>query len=245
MIKTFEEFNGEMLCESKSKFIKNELIYSDHPKYKDDGICKTWEDVIKLFSHPKYNINCVKYNHGSWWEANEDETVLDAIEDICDEGDHVKYITIKIGKLPDNDCNGIIIEKYSDSDSEFRWVDDWIFPVDKKSISTILGRKSNRSSRDIDIVKYYFTNIGYDIFDVFNLIDNKYIKKIQSISSKEDINKILDNAFKSLTREQYSIILSAALCREIELGIWEPTYNGETIIQDLTDRFNFEYFTEN
>lgn len=243
MIKTFEEFKGKMLCESKSKFIKKELIYSDHPKYKDDGICKTWEDVIKLFSHPKYNINCVKYGYNSWWEANEDETVLDAIEDICDEGDHVKYITIKIGKLPDNDCNGIIIEKYNDTD--YRWVDEWIFPVDKKSIDTILHGKSNRSSRDIDIIKYYFTNIGYDIFDVFNLIDNKYIKKIKSVSSKEDINKILDNAFKSLTREQYSIILSAALCREIELGIWDPTYNGETIIQDLTDRFNFEYFTEN
>lgn len=243
MIKTFKEFNGEMLCESKSKFIKQELIYSDHPKYKDDGICKTWEDVQKLFDHPKYNINCVKYTDGSWWEANEDETVLDAIEDICDEGSHVKYITIKIKKMPDSDCNGVFIEKYTNTD--YHWVDEWVFPVDKKSIYDILGRKSNRSSRDIDIVKDYFTNIGYDIFDVFNLIDNKYIKKIKSVSSKEDINKILDNAFKSLTREQYSIILSAALCREIELEIWEPTYNGETIIQDLTDRFNFEYFTEN
>ena len=242
MIKTFEEFNGEMLCESKSKFINKELIFSDHPKYKTDGICKTWEDVQKLFSHPKYNINCVKYDN-IWWEINEDETVLDAIEDICDGGSFVKYITIKIGKMPDSDCNCIIIEEYSDS--EDNWRNEWIFLVDKKNISDILGRKSYRSGHDLDIVKYYFTNIGYDIFDVFNLIDNKYIKKIKSVSSKEDINKILDNAFKSLTREQYSIILSAALCREIELGIWEPTYNGETIIQDLTDRFNFEYFTEN
>ena len=145
--------------------------------------------------------------------------------------------------MPDSDCNCIIIEEYSDS--EDNWRNEWIFLVDKKNISDILGRKSYRSGHDLDIVKYYFTNIGYDIFDVFNLIDNKYIKKIKSVSSKEDINKILDNAFKSLTREQYSIILSAALCREIELGIWDPTYNGETIIQDLSDRFNFEYFTEN
>lgn len=240
MIKTFEEFKGKMLCESKSKFIKKELIYSDHPKYKDDGICKTWEDVIKLFSHPKYNVQCVSKVKG--WHMPNDKTVLDLIEEFADYGD---YITITIQKDYFEEYNGICIETYYKDESHTHW----LYPLTDKGISYISQHENNfgfNSDSNFDYISSrYFINIGYDIFDVFNLIDNKYIKKIKSVSSKEDINKILDNAFKSLTREQYSIILSAALCREIELGIWDPTYNGETIIQDLTDRFNFEYFTEN
>lgn len=240
MIKTFEEFKGKMLCESKSKFIKKELIYSDHPKYKDDGICKTWEDVIKLFSHPKYNVRCVlTKGHSTWMAISEDETLLDVIEERAERSD---YITIIIEKLYDEEYNCIrVISHYKGYNEESY---DNIFPINDKGISYI-SQLSRKFGDNLNDVSRYFINIGYDIFDVFNLIDNKYIKKIKSVSSKEDINKILDNAFKSLTREQYSIILSAALCREIELGIWDPTYNGETIIQDLTDRFNFEYFTEN
>lgn len=242
MIKTFEEFKGKMLCESKSKFIKKELIYSDYPGHKDDGICKTWEDVIKLFSHPKYNVRCVlSHGSGRWMAISEDETLLDVMEENADRAD---YITIEIEKIYGEEYNCIrVIRHYKGHDKEIEGYDN-IYPINDKGISYI-SQRSRESGDDLNDVSRYFINIGYDIFDVFNLIDNKYIKKIKSVSSKEDINKILDNAFKSLTREQYSIILSAALCREIELGIWNPTYNGETIIQDLTDRFNFEYFTEN
>ena len=77
------------------------------------------------------------------------------------------------------------------------------------------------------------------------MILNKYIKKIQSISSKEDIDSILKNAFKSTTQEQYSIISACTLCREIELGIWEPTdINGEDIIKAIEERFGITYSTE-
>ena len=241
MIKTFEEFNGEMLCESKSKFIKKELIYSDHPKYKDDGICKTWEDVQKLFSHPKYNVRWVDSRNNRWYFPQvDDKTVLDEIEERAENGD---YITIEIKTHEYNEeYNCIVITKHYKNEGEY--VNE-IFLINDKGISYIYQRTRDFGNDVIDDLGRFIINIGYDIFDVFNLVDNKYIKKIKSVSSKEDINKILDNAYKSLTREQYSIILSAALCREIELGIWEATYNGETIIQDLTDRFNFEYFTEN
>ena len=239
MIKTFDEFNGEMLCESKSKFIEKELIFSDHPKYKDDGICKTWDEVLKLFSHPKYNVQCVKAKGSGTWRMLEGETVLDAIEEDIENGD---YIIITIEKEYREEYNSIVIEKYYNDDPNEDC--EYIYPINDKGVSYI-SQLSRQFGDYLDFISKYFINIEYDIFDVFNLVDNKYIKKIKSVSSKEDINKILDKAFKSLTREQYSIILSAALCREIELGIWEPTYNGETIIQDLTDRFNFEYFTEN
>ena len=68
---------------------------------------------------------------------------------------------------------------------------------------------------------------------------------MQSTSSKEDIDSILKNAFKSTTQEQYSIISACSLCREIELGIWEPTdIKGEDIIKAIEERFGITY-TEN
>lgn len=241
MIKTFEEFNSKMLCESKSKFIKKELIYSDNPKYKNDCICKTWEDVVKLFSHPKYNVQCVlsRKGYGSWM-TGEDVTVLDAIEGNAEYGD---YITITIEKLYSEEYNAILIQKnYKEHDEESY---EYIFPLNDKGI-TYMSKQERHFGSDLnDDVSRYFINIEYDIFDVFNLIDNKYIKKIKSVKTKKEIDSILDKAFKALTREQYSVILSAALCREIELELWEPIYNGETIIQDLSDKFGFEYFTEN
>ena len=230
MIKTFEEFNGEMLCESKSKIIENEFIYSDNPEYQDrEGICKTWDEVLKLFSHPKYNVQCAIYTDREWrkWDDN----VLDTIKDITKD---CKYKLIEIYE------GGVSIEVYNKSEHNIDYA-VWIYPLNGNGIS----RKKKTYWYSFDEISKLIFKIEYDIFDDYNIRENKYIQKIKSVSSKEDINKILDNAFKSTTREQYSIILSAALCREIELGIWEPTYNGETIIQDLTDRFNFEYFTEN
>ena len=234
MIKTFDEFSGKMLYENKSKIIKNVLIYSDHPKYKNDCVCKTWEDVVKLFSHSKYNVHYIARQNG--WHVEYENTVLDAIEDMTDQGD---YITITIEKLYREEYNGILITRNYEGHDEESW--DYIFPITDKGISYI----SKWPRSDFDEISRYFINIEYDIFDVFNPIDNKYIKKIKSLKTKKEIDNILDKAFKALSREQYSVMMSAALCREIELGLWEPIYNGETIIQDLSDKFGFEYFTEN
>ena len=91
----------------------------------------------------------------------------------------------------------------------------------------------------------YRLMIEQDIFDDSDTITNKYIKKIQSTSSKEDIDSILNNAFKATNRDQYSVIYGYSLCREIELGIWEPTdIKGEEIIKAFGERFGFDYFKE-
>lgn len=50
-----------------------------------------------------------------------------------------------------------------------------------------------------------------------------YVKQIKSANSKEELNAITYNALKTLgiTNKQYDKLIAYAVCREIELGIWE------------------------
>ena len=73
-----------------------------------------------------------------------------------------------------------------------------------------------------------------------------YIKQIKSAESKEQLTAITYNALKTsnITSKQHDKLIAYAVCREIELGIWEylPKYpNKETAIKEAQKEFKIKY----
>ncbi len=73
-----------------------------------------------------------------------------------------------------------------------------------------------------------------------------YIQQIKSADSKEQLTKITKNALvaDSITRKQYDKLVSYAVCREIELGIWQHLNfytNKEIALQEAQKQFKIKY----
>ena len=73
-----------------------------------------------------------------------------------------------------------------------------------------------------------------------------YIKQIKSANSKEQLEAITYDALKAsnITDKQYDKLIAYAVCREIELGIWEylPYYaNKEIALKEAQKGFKIKY----
>lgn len=73
-----------------------------------------------------------------------------------------------------------------------------------------------------------------------------YIQQIKTADSKEQLTKITKNALvaDSITRKQYDKLVSYAVCREIELGIWQHLNfytNKEIALQEAQRQFKIKY----
>jgi hypothetical protein len=73
-----------------------------------------------------------------------------------------------------------------------------------------------------------------------------YIKQIKSANSKEQLNAITYDALKSMSisSKQHDKLIAYAVCREIELGIWEYLNkypNKETAIKEAQKEFKIKY----
>ena len=73
-----------------------------------------------------------------------------------------------------------------------------------------------------------------------------YIQQIKTADSKEQLTKITKNALvaDSITRKQYDKIVAYAVCREIELGIWQHLNfytNKEIALQEAQKQFKIKY----
>lgn len=67
-----------------------------------------------------------------------------------------------------------------------------------------------------------------------------YIQQIKSANSEEQIAKITKNALvsDSITAKQYDKIFAYAVCREIELGIWQHINFS---LQEAQKQFKIKY----
>ena len=73
-----------------------------------------------------------------------------------------------------------------------------------------------------------------------------FIKAIKSATSKEQLQHITKDALgtASITMKQYDKLISYAVCREIELGIWEylNAYpDKETALKQAQKEFKIKY----
>ena len=73
-----------------------------------------------------------------------------------------------------------------------------------------------------------------------------YVKQIKSATSKDQLQAITYDAFKmgKITSKQYDKLIAYAVCREIELGIWEylSKYpNKETALEEAQKEFKIKY----
>lgn len=73
-----------------------------------------------------------------------------------------------------------------------------------------------------------------------------YIKQIKSAESKEQLTAITYDAIKTsnITSKQHDKLIAYAVCREIELGIWEylPKYpNKESALKEAQKEFKIKY----
>jgi hypothetical protein len=73
-----------------------------------------------------------------------------------------------------------------------------------------------------------------------------YIKKIKSALSKDELKAITYDACTSsrLTRKQYDKLISYAVCREIELGVWEyldKFPDKATALKMAQEKFGIKY----
>lgn len=73
-----------------------------------------------------------------------------------------------------------------------------------------------------------------------------YIKKIKSANSKDELNAITYDALKasSISSKQYDKLIAYAVCREIELGIWEHLNhypNKEIALKMAQKEFKIKY----
>ena len=73
-----------------------------------------------------------------------------------------------------------------------------------------------------------------------------FIQQIKSADSKEQLTKITKNALvaDSITSKQYDKLVSYAVCREIELGIWQYLNfytNKEIALQEAQRQFKIKY----
>ena len=230
--------------------IKDLTLYDDYPT-SDNKPNRTWEEAIQILSNPKYNVKCAilslnkssygkyKYMHGDkeYRYNNEDIRREDSIVEEIEKNQKFNKSSYKIKYKRISIYDGAII--YTAQIKGNREYKCLLIPLNEQ------GVKIRKWENEDILDSKYRLMIEQDIFDDIDTTTNKYIQKIQSTSSKEDIDSILKNAFKSLTQEQYSIISACSLCREIELGLWEPTdINGDDIIKAIEERFGFTY-TEN
>lgn len=73
-----------------------------------------------------------------------------------------------------------------------------------------------------------------------------FIQQIKSATTKDELQKITYNAFCSddITKKQYDKIVANAVCREIELGIWQHLKfytNKEIALQEAQKQFKIKY----
>jgi hypothetical protein len=230
--------------------IKDLILYDDYPT-SDNKPNRTWEEAIQILSNTKYNVKCAVlrleknsygkykyiYNYKEYRYNNDDvrreDSIVEEIERIQNFNKGVYKAKYKRIAIYDG---AIIYTAQIKGHGEYMFL---MAPLNDQ------GKEIKKwENEDIFDPKYRIV-IEKDIFDDSDTTTNKYIQKIKSISSKEDIDSILKNAFKSTSQEQYSIISACTLCREIELGIWEPTdINGEDIIKAIEERFGITYSTE-
>ena len=150
MIKKFEQFIGEMLS-NDTHILKNKLIYSNILG-DEGGICKTWDDVLKLFAHTKYNVPCIVHSEDnwSWHKAN---SILDVIKRDVEGSDE---ITITID-------NGIIYIDGVFRNTKFPEYSLSIYVLNAKGISATVGNGGTVSTfRELTDDRFVL-KIGYDI----------------------------------------------------------------------------------
>ena len=73
-----------------------------------------------------------------------------------------------------------------------------------------------------------------------------YVKKIKAAISKDELKAITYEAYKEgrITLKQYDQLIAYAVCREIELGIWEFLDNytdTATALQMAQKEFGIKY----
>ena len=73
-----------------------------------------------------------------------------------------------------------------------------------------------------------------------------YIKQIKSAESKEQLNTITYDALKSMniSSKQHDKLIAYAVCREIELGVWEYLNkypNKESALKEAQREFKIKY----
>jgi hypothetical protein len=73
-----------------------------------------------------------------------------------------------------------------------------------------------------------------------------FIQQIKSADSKEQLTKITKNALvsDSINRKQYDKVVAYAVCREIELGIWQHLKfytNKEIALKEAQKQFKIKY----
>jgi hypothetical protein len=257
MIKTFKEFNKLYEGDNKQNdnVIKDLTLYNDFPKdeYKTNI---SWEEAIEIIRNSKYNVKCVlmgtdKYTRYDWSAPYEFEyknktyryrKTIHRNDSIIDEIERLNKITRPAYKKICI-CEGIIEYTILYKSRRHTYL---IIPLNEQ------GRKIKRA--DVELLSpKYLIRIENDILDGYNVEnienfendENRYINKIMSSTSKEDIDIILNNAFKATNREEYSSIYIHSLCRELELGILYPTdINGKEIINAFEEIFGFDYFKE-
>jgi hypothetical protein len=246
-------FDEDIKDEKNDNIIKNLVLYDDYPN-SDNKPNRTWEEVIQILSNPKYNVKCAvlrleKNSYGKYKYIYDYKEYRYNNDDVYREDSIVEKIesTLNIDKRSHKDkkykrisiCDGAIIYTVQIKNNVNNTY--LIAPLNEQ------GKKIKKFETEEDIFDpKYRIMIEQDIFDDINTTTNKYIQKIKTLSSKEDIDIVLKKSFKSLTQEQYSIISACSLCREIELGIWEPTdIKGEDIIKAIEERFGITYSTEN
>lgn len=240
---------------NENDIVKNDTaLYDDFP-HNDHKPNRTWEDTIQILNASEYNVKCAVveldknnfgkykfiYNNKEYRYKGVDIEVVDSVvkelENIQWHLDKMNQQTKKYKRLSIN--NGVIVYTVQfKRNSEQKFL---IVPLNDE------GQKiTSFEKEDVDILDpKYCMRIKNNIFDDIDTTISKLIERIKVAESKEKIDKILKDIFKikSISQEQYSVIYVYSLCREIELGIWEPTdIKGEEIIKAFGERFGFDYF---
>ena len=239
---------------NENDIVKDTALYDDFP-HNDHKPNRTWEETIQILSASEYNVKCAvveldktnygkykfTYNNKEYRYKGVDIEVVDSVvkelENIQWHLDRMNQQTKKYKRLSIND--GVIVYTVQfKRNSEQKYL---IVPLNDE------GQKiTSFEKEDVDILyPKYCMKIKNDIFDDVDTTISKLIEKIKVAESKEKIDKIMNDIFKikSISQDQYSIIYGYSLCREIELGIWDPTdIKGEEIIKAFGERFGFDYF---
>lgn len=73
-----------------------------------------------------------------------------------------------------------------------------------------------------------------------------FIQQIKSATTKDELQKITYNALRSdsISKKQYDKIVANAVCREIELGIWQYLNrypDKEIALKEAQKQFKIKY----